>query len=386
LRDYQKKLLISLTAVLILIFGAVSVYGASNVSTVVQAYTGVKIVYNGTTLTSESQPYIINNTTYVPIRMLMNQFGKDISWDGTNQQVIIKDSATEVSKDQQITELKNQITTLNAKIGGLETALGNADTTIRSIDEALSKYSKTADVGLTNDTSINDIKLTLNDYFDSAGNDYFSDDGIITTISLNGDANDLAYTIKLDFNNANDFANLTDVSQTKLKSLMITAKSKINSEIAGTSYADANLTGKLVDNDNSSYYVKYDGSSYTYSWDNTSSTSISQIKTTLNNYFDTAGNDYFSDDGIITTISLSGDTSDLAYTIKLDFSNANDYSNLTSVSQTKVKSLMIALKSKINTEVAGTNYADAKLTGKLVDNDSSGYYVTYNGSVYTFSY
>lgn len=266
MRNYKKNLLIALAAVFIVIFGAVSVYGASSLSTVVQAYRGVKVLYNGTALTSESEPYIINNTTYVPIRMLMNQFGKDISWDATNQQVIIKDSAAEISKDQQITELKNQVTTLNAKISGLETALGNADTTIRSIDEALSKYSKTADVVLVTDTSINEVKSTVNDYFATAGNDYFSDDGIITTISLSGDVSDLAYSIKLDFSNANDFSNLTSVSQTEVKSLMIAVKSKINSEIAGTSYADANLTGKLVDNDNSGYYVTYNGSSYTFSY------------------------------------------------------------------------------------------------------------------------
>jgi hypothetical protein len=268
LRNYKKNLLIALAAVFIVIFGAVSVYGASSLSTVVQAYRGVKVLYNGTALTSESEPYIINNTTYVPIRMLMNQIGKDISWDATNQQVIIKDSAAEISKDQQITELKNQVTTLNAKISGLETALGNADTTIRSIDEALSKYSKTADVVLVTDTStsISQIKTTLNNYFDTAGNDYFSDDGIITTISLSGDVSDLAYSIKLDFSNANDFSNLTSVSQTKAQSLMIAVKSKINTELAGTSYADANLTGKLVDNDNSGYYVTYNGSSYTFSY------------------------------------------------------------------------------------------------------------------------
>jgi hypothetical protein len=130
-----------------LFFGAVTVYGAPSVSTVVQAYTGVKIVYNGTTLTSTSEPYIINNTTYVPIRMLMNQFGKDISWDGDTMQVIIKNSAGENAKDKQIEDLKNEVTALNAKIKGLETALGNADTTLRSIDDALNKYQKTAGSG-----------------------------------------------------------------------------------------------------------------------------------------------------------------------------------------------------------------------------------------------
>ena len=270
LKNYKKDLLIALASLLIVVLGAVSVFGASNVSTVLQAYTGVKIVYNGTTLTSASQPYIINNTTYVPISILMNQFGKDISWDAANQQVIINNSADEIDKDKQIADLKNQVTTLNAKISGLETALGNADTTIRSIDEALSKYSKTTTSSTTTttdaNTTISDLKSTLNDYFDTAGNDYFSDDGISTTINLSGNTSDMVYTIKLDFSNANNYNNLTDVSKSKLKSLMVALKSKINSKVTGSDYADASLTGKLIDNDNSSYYVKYDGSSYSYSY------------------------------------------------------------------------------------------------------------------------
>ena len=270
MNNYKKDLLIALASLLIIVLGAVSVYGASNVSTVLQAYTGVKIVYNGTTLTSESQPYIINNTTYVPIRMLMNQFGKDISWDAANQLVIINNSAAEIDKDKQIADLQNQITALNAQVNGLETALGNADTAIRSIDDALNKYSKTTNTTTITEVNtaatISDLKSNLNNYFGTAGNDYFSDDGISTTINLSGDTNDLVYTIKLDFSNSKSYSNLTEVSQSKLKSLMVALKSQISAGVSGTDYADANLTGKLIDNDNSGYYVKYDGSSYSYSY------------------------------------------------------------------------------------------------------------------------
>ncbi len=117
------------------------------------------------------------------------------------------------------------------------------------------------------DISISDIKDTLNDYFEDAGDDYFSDDGIDVSIRLSGDEDDLVYTVKLDFSNSDNYEDLTDVSETELESFLNAVESKIKTEIDGTDYEDAGITGKLVDNDNSSYYVKYNGSTYTFGWD-----------------------------------------------------------------------------------------------------------------------
>jgi len=120
---------------------------------------------------------------------------------------------------------------------------------------------------ISDDTSVSDIEDTLNDYFGDAGDDYFGDDGIDVTTSLDGDEDDLAYTIKLDFDDADDYDDLTEVSTTNIETFLNAVNSRINTEIDDTDYEDADITGKLVDNDDSSYYVKYNGSSYTYSWD-----------------------------------------------------------------------------------------------------------------------
>jgi hypothetical protein len=119
-----------------------------------------------------------------------------------------------------------------------------------------------------NDTSISDIASTLNKYLSGVGSDYFGDSGIAVTVSLSGDESDLAYTVKLDFDDASDdYDDLTDVSENDIESFMEDVESKLSDEIDGTDYEDADITGKVIDNDDSSYYVKYDGSDYTYSWD-----------------------------------------------------------------------------------------------------------------------
>ncbi|GBF34670.1 hypothetical protein DCCM_3790 [Desulfocucumis palustris] len=86
-------------------------------------------------------------------------------------------------------------------------------------------------------------------------------------MSLDGDEDELAYNVTLDFDAADDYDNLTDISETNIKTFLNAVKSKINTEVDGTDYEGADIKGKAVDNDKSGYYVKYNGSTYTYSWD-----------------------------------------------------------------------------------------------------------------------
>ncbi|HPF20299.1 MAG TPA: copper amine oxidase N-terminal domain-containing protein [Syntrophomonas sp.] len=392
MKNYKRDLLIALASLLIVVFGAVTVYGAPSVSTVVQAYTGVKIVYNGTTLTSTSEPYIINNTTYVPIRMLMNQFGKDISWDGDTMQVIIKNSAGENAKDKQIEDLKNEVTALNAKIKGLETALGNADTTLRSIDDALDKYQKTAGTavttpvtpGISTGSTLSDFQSNLNKYFEDAGDEYFDDDGIEFSINLSGNTVDLVYDITLDFDDADEYDRLNQISQSDVKTLLNMVKAKITSEVYGTNYKDAKITGKLSDQDNSSYYVKFNGSSYSYSWDENDV--IDNVIEALEDEYENGGDVYFGDEDIAFEFEINGDEDDLEYEIHMNFDDAYDYDNLREINKTYVRNFLNKVKSTISDEIEDSDYEDADITGYLYDDDNDDYYVKYNGSSYTFSY
>ena len=369
MNNWRKNTSLFLAVVFFIMLGIVQPVGAASSTKTVQAYQGVTIIYNGQQLTDTTPSYIIDGTTYIPLRMLMSNFGKGVEWNGTNKQVIISDATSGSitgSASQQIVALQNQIDQLQQ--------------TIATLDSRVSTLKGDS----SDDASLSDIKSDLNDYFEDAGDDYFDDDGIDTTISLSGDEDDLVYTITLDFYYADDYDDLKDIGETDLKTLMSAVKSKIASLADDTDYEDADITGKLVDEDESGYYVKYNGSSYTYSWDD--DISLSDIRSTLNDYFEDAGDDYFGDDGITASISLSGDEDDLAYTIKLDFSYADYYSDLTEVSTTDLKDLILAVKSRINSEIDDTYYEDADITGRIYDNDDSDYYVIYDGSSYTFSW
>lgn len=369
-RKRTTLLALAIVTVLLLSLGT-AVSAASNVLNV-KAYTGAKILYNGQQLTGDTQPLIINDTTYVPIRMLMNNFGKAIAWDGTNMQVIITNGTAEAEKEAQLINLQKK----NAEL----------EKTIQTLNDKIKQLEDDEDI------SLSDIKETLADYFEDAGDDYLDDDDLTFTFSVSGDEDDISYTIKADFDDSREYDDLTDCSTSKIKSFMNAVKSKINSEIDGTDFEDADITGKLVNSDDSGEYVKYNGSSYTYSWDdddeddNDSNTSLSSIVSAMRSEFSGAGQEYFDDYGIDTTINISGDDEEIYYTIKLDFDDASDYEDLSEVSETDVRSFLAYFKAQLLYEIRNTDYEDAEITGKLSDANDSSLYVTYNGSTYNFSY
>jgi len=335
----------------------------------VQAYPGVKI-YNGSQeLTDTNQPLIINNVTYIPLRMLMNSFGKNVYWDSINYRVVVTEGSAEASKDAQIKELQNTIATLNARIASME---------------AKSKY--------TANISLSKIKEALEDEFeDDAGDDYFDDDDIeVASIKVSGDEDDISFTIKLDFSNSRDYANLKKLKKRDIENFLDDVRDLIEDEIDGTDYEDADITGKLVDYDHSSYYVKQDkDGDYKYSWDS-EEVSESDLEDVLEDELaDDVGDRYFDDDGIewkSVSVDIDEDDEEIYYVIKLDFTYANDYDNLKELSKSDVANFLDDVRDIIEEEIEDTDYEDYDIKGKLVDNDNTSYYVTDNKGRYSYTW
>ncbi len=90
----------------------------------------------------------------------------------------------------------------------------------------------------------------------------------MASISLNGDDEDINFTVKLDFSKSNEYDDLRDVSTSKIRSFLSAVKSRIEYEIEDTDCEGADISGRLYDNDRNSYYVDYSKSgSCSYSWD-----------------------------------------------------------------------------------------------------------------------
>jgi len=365
-----KKLLV---VILMLIFVAGSAFAvsASPAALKMTAYPGVKIIYNGQEVTGSNQPYIINDVTFVPFRLLMESFGKNVTWDAENYQVIIADGSTSTSKEMelytQLADLQNQNKDLQKTITSLKTELAAAESA-------------------SDDTSVSDIESALDDSFADAGDEYFSDDGIKFSFNLSGDEDDLVYTITMDFDQADDYETITAISTSQLENFLGDIRSKIRSEIDGTDFEDADITGKLIDDDASYSYISYNGSSYSYSW---SDTDISDIREGVTDYLSAlgVGEYYFSDDGIVVSINVSGDADELAYTIAVDCSGSDSgYDCINDLSSSTLKTFLDELNTKISSEISNTSFEDADLTGYLYDLSNSSYYIEYNNGSYSVSW
>lgn len=364
----KKRMLIVLITMLVITVGSVAAVYAATSAVKVTAYQGAKIIYNGKELTGTNQPYIINNVTYVPLRLIMENFGKNVSWDAANYKVIITDGGA--SSPQQL-ELSKQVAALQNQNAELQK-------TITALKAQVAASGK-------DDISTSDIKAALADAFNGAGDKYFDDSRIKFTFSLTGNKDNLAYTIKMDFGNAKKYEDITDVNDSDIEDFLDDVKKEITSEADRTVFEDAKITGKLIDSDDSNDYVKYNGSTYTYSWDEDDDTSITDIEEEVADYFKNAGDTYFDDDKVEVDISLDGDRNEIEYDVAIDCSDS-DFDNIGEIGKTDLKTFLNALKSRINSEINNTDFEGADITGSACDDHDSDYEIEYEDAIYTFSW
>lgn len=364
----KKRVLTGMVVLLILAVGT-AVYAAPT-SVKLTAYQGIKIFYNGIDITGTDQPYIINNRTYVPLRLLMNNFGKNIGWDDANNQVIISDNGSSVSDLQQ---LANEIESLQKKNSELQ----------KTINTLNAKLANSEEDGAS-DASLSDIKSELEDYIEDAGSDYFGDSGLDFTFSLTGDEDEISYTIRMDFDDSDDYSDLSEVSDSDIEEFLDDLESEISNQIDGTDYEDADIAGKLVDSDDSSLYVRSDDGDFTYSWDEDHA-SIDDIEEAVADYFNDYGSNYFDEADVSMDVILSGDADDIEYEITIDCTGST-YADISEIGSSTIKTVMSAVKSRIITESDGTDFEDANITGTALDASDSSIYARYNGSTYSYSW
>jgi hypothetical protein len=69
-------------------FGTIGTYAATN-STINVAWNVKAIKFDGVTKNSPNKPFVYNGATYVPLRFVAENFGKEVVWDRTTQSVLV---------------------------------------------------------------------------------------------------------------------------------------------------------------------------------------------------------------------------------------------------------------------------------------------------------
>ncbi|CAM3473240.1 MULTISPECIES: stalk domain-containing protein [Brevibacillus] len=185
-------------------------------------YNNIKVLYNGYQVSTPVEPFIVNGTTYIPLRMMAGVFNKDITWDGTNYTINVLDKpdtgaqAQLAVKDAEITRLKNQIAALNEEIQDLEDELDDDD------DDDF-------------DDELADLEEELND-------DWGDFEELEWEITLDGDdEDDIEVEIEIDLSDwADEFDDLSESRKEKLVQNII-------DDIWDVFEAD--ITGYIIDSD-----------------------------------------------------------------------------------------------------------------------------------------
>lgn len=333
----KRILTLALTAALAVSLATGGVYAGSK-KKMLEAYEDILIEYNGTTLTDADGPLLINNKTYIPLRMLMNYFGdKEIAWDNTNRKVKVnnKQNPMEAMYMAQLATRNAQIADLEKQVKDLKAQLATAKTETASDSLNLTK-----------------LKNNLKD-------DYDNYDKKDISFSLSGDSSKIKMTITIDKSDWDDF---TASEKTKFLN-------KVCSDIWDEA-SKATVEGTIKDGSKTldSFTVKANKDVSLDDDDPDFDTMASKMTTKFKK-------DWTNED-LKLSLDISGSASKITYKVSLDMGTYQD--EWDKLSASKKKGLMDDLYDEIKDD-----YDDATVTGYVYDTKKKENAAKYDGSKLT---
>ncbi|TPG71138.1 copper amine oxidase N-terminal domain-containing protein [Brevibacillus laterosporus] len=215
---FKKKAILVLSSALLI--GALpATTDAAVVKKNLQAtYNNVKVKHNGNEVPTTIEPFIVDGTTYIPIRMMADVFKKDIDWDQATYTIAVTDR-----NEPTFNTYKSQLDAKDAEIADLERELRDAKD---KLDKKKSKNDDLADLEKK-------IQKKYGDWED-----------IDWDITLDGDEDDVEITIEFDY--YDDKKLFDKLDEDDLKDFV----TKICKMVWNDSdFEDADITGTITDTD-----------------------------------------------------------------------------------------------------------------------------------------
>lgn len=169
MKKSYKKLAVVMAIMIFTLSIASSVFAAGTIKNLKAVYNNIKIFVNGTQVSMPAEPFIIDGTTYVPLRAVSEILDKVVTWDQATYSVNINDkpgtSMTELYN--QIYNYQIQISQLEKKIKDLESKEKTSATTISAMKKQLNNdYGKYEKIDFDFDLSESKSKITVKIYVD----------------------------------------------------------------------------------------------------------------------------------------------------------------------------------------------------------------------------
>ncbi|WP_134685329.1 copper amine oxidase N-terminal domain-containing protein [Brevibacillus migulae] len=248
----NKKLIIPVLSSLVLATAIPAVNTEASVAkkTVVANYNNIKVNYNGSAVSVDPEPFIINGTTYIPLRAMGTLFNKNVTWDGGSYTINVSDKAD------------TRTAALEAEIASLKSQIAAKDSTISSLREEIADLEDDDDDD--DSDSIDDLESDIQDEYE----DYFEDDyDVSLDISVDGDEDSVDIEIEVD-SSEGDFDDIDDSDWEDLVSDIMDSvwdnDDFEEAEIDGTIYdteEDEDLydfLGNYDDEEDEDYYKEFD--------------------------------------------------------------------------------------------------------------------------------
>jgi len=91
-------------------------HGASLTKKIDATFRDIKVYYNNQQKTMAQEPFIYNNSVYLPVRAVSELVGKDVQWDSAKNGVYVSDNGTSTAPNTLVEQLQSEVASKNFEI------------------------------------------------------------------------------------------------------------------------------------------------------------------------------------------------------------------------------------------------------------------------------
>lgn len=170
----NKKIAIVMAIVVLSLALATTSFAADNYKNLKAWFGEIKIFHNGSQVQLKDKPFIVDGTTYLPVRAVSEMLNKEITWDGKNYHIGINDKPDLaynemlnkfIVQEITVTQLQDKVKELEAKLKEKEEAKVS---TLSDMEKQLNKDYGTSDridfdITLYGSTSKVEVRIYIDD-------------------------------------------------------------------------------------------------------------------------------------------------------------------------------------------------------------------------------
>lgn len=209
---------------------ATTVNAANYTKSLKALYKNIGVTYNGTQKTLSSEPFVVDNVTYVPLRGVSEVMGANVNWNGATNTVEI----TNTTADS--TSLQQQLSNANYQVATLQRELQQVKAELETYKNSSSSNTPSSGTAVTTGTDITTAELkATEDYLNKTYSTELHED-IILDFELTKKSSRLELVIS--YSDRDEEKTYNDLSQRKIEGFLEDVCDDISSR-----HAEINIRG-----------------------------------------------------------------------------------------------------------------------------------------------